>query len=171
MSNWVADNVRLTHVTIAPGRFRNFSGARTDWNKTGAHKFTIFLPVELGENLKEIGWNTKLMDPYREGDDPKYKLEIEASWDSKGGRFAPPVIKLYSWDGTETMLNEETVGLLDSTDIADAELEIRPHNWKSDDGKSGCKAYLQELLVTTRKPRMALDARMRRDDEDEEDEF
>ena len=80
------------------------------------------------------------------------------------------MIRLTSWDGKETFLTEETAGILDSTDIEDATVEIRPYNYDVD-GKTGCKAYLKEMTVVARKPRRALNARMDRDDDDDEEEF
>lgn len=169
---FVRDNEILEHAFIARGRFRNFSGVKTDVNKTGRRLFTVFLPYEVAMELGDIGWPIKEMAPYREGDDPTYKLEIEASWDTKGGQFHPPIIKMTSWDGVETELNEQTVGMLDRADIVDAKVEIRPYNWDVN-GKKGCKAYLVELDVKLKKPRRTLNANLNRynDDEGEEDEL
>lgn len=163
----VTNNERLEHVTIGRGSFRNFSGERKGFNKTGKRIFSVFLPEDLALDLMDIGWYIKKRDPYREGDDPTYQFDIEASYDTKDGKFRPPVVKLKSWDGKETMLTEETVGILDTVDIDDATLEVRPYNWDVD-GKSGCKAYLQELIVTAKPPRTARNATLRRDEDDDD---
>ena len=163
---FVKDNERLEHVTIGVGNWRNFRGERTENNKSGARKFNIFLPPDVADYLADVGWYVRTRDPYREGDDPTYFLEIEASYDTKGGQFAPPEITMVTYDGRETHLTEENVGLLDKSDIEDAELEIRPYNWNVN-GKRGCKAFLVELTVHLRKPRRALNANLRRDEEEE----
>lgn len=167
----VNDNEILEHVQIGRGSYRNFGGVKTTYNKTGERKFSVFLPQEVADYMEEVGWYIKHKPPYREGDDPQNQLDIAVSYDTKGGKFQPPVIRLTSWDGKETFLNEETAGILDSTDIEDATVEIRPYNYDVD-GKTGCKAYLKEMTVVARKPRRALNARMDRDrDDDDEEEF
>lgn len=166
---WVRDNERLDHVTIGVGNWRNFSGEKTEINKLGLRKFNIFLPHDLAMDLLDIGWNVKEHAPYREGDDATYTLEIEASYDTKEGRFPKPLVKLIAYDGTETLLSEETIGMLDRADIEEATVEFRPNNWEVN-GRWGCKAYLQELDVYLKKPRMARNARLN-SREDEEEEF
>ena len=164
---WVKDNERLEHVTIGNRRWRNFRGERSENNKMGRRLFNIFLPEPLAKELKEIGWHVKTHQPYREGDDPSYTLEIEASYDTKGGRFAPPVVTMVAYDGVETALTEETIGMLDTADIQEALVEFRPNNWEVNH-KWGCKAYLVELTAYLKMPRRARNASLR-DQEDEED--
>ena len=162
MSIRVTDNVRLEDVTIGWGTYRNFSGAKGKYNKAGERKFTVFLPQDAADELESLGWYVRHKPPYREGDDPQNLLDVALAFDPY-----PPAVILVSHDGTRTHLTEETVGLLDNTDIARADLEIRPYNWEVD-GKSGCKAYVKELEVTAKPPRRALNAHMsRRDDDDE----
>ena len=163
---WVRDNERLEHVTIGVGNWRNFSGEKTEINKTGRRVFNIFLPEALAMELREIGWNVKEHAPYREDGDTSYTLEIEASYDTKDGRFPKPLVKMIAHDGVESLLNEETIGMLDRADIADATVEFRPNNWEVN-GRWGCKAYLQELDVYLKAPRRARDASFgRREEED-----
>ena len=157
----VTDNVRLEDVTIGWGSYRNFSGTKTEYNKAGERKFTIFLPAPVADELEGIGWYVKHKPPYREGEDPQNLLDVAVAFDPY-----PPTVILISHDGTRTFLNEDTVGLLDNTDIAHADLELRPYNWEVN-GKTGTKAYVKELVVTAKPPRRALNASMHR----EEDEF
>lgn len=157
----VNENVRLENVFIGRGSFRNFSGEVTENNKSGARKFTIMLPEDLAAMLEETGWNIRHRPPYREGDDEQHLLDIFLGYDRM-----PPTVTLISYDGVKTYLNESTVGILDTTDIADATLEIRPYNWEVN-GKTGCKAYLQELIVTAKPPRRAFNASLHQRDEDE----
>lgn len=160
----VQENVRLEDVSIGYGSFRNFSGTETKFNRAGERKFSCFLPQDVSDELENMGWYIKHRPPYREGDDPQNQLDVAVAF----GQY-PPTVILVSHDGTRTYLNEENVGILDTTDIAHADLEIRPYNWEVN-GKTGTKAYLKELVVTARAPRRALNASMHRD-EDEEDEF
>ena len=153
----VNENVRLEDVRIGIGGYRNFSGNKTEYNKTGDRKFTIFLPEDVAAELEDIGWYVKHKPPYREGDDPQYQMDISVAFDPY-----PPSICLISYDGVRTYLNKSNVSVLDSTDIARADLELRPYNWEVN-GKTGCKAYLKELVVTAKPPRRSLNAGMHRD--------
>lgn len=158
----VTENVRLEDVTIGRGTYRNFSGIKDRFNAAGAKKFTVFLPEAAAQELEDLGWYVRHKPPYREGEEPQNLLDVAVAFEPY-----PPTVILESFDGTRTYLNDETVGLLDNTDIARADMEIRPYNWEVN-GKSGCKAYLKELVVTARAPRRALNASMggRYDEED-----
>lgn len=156
----ITGNVTFKDVFIAHGGYRNFSGTVKDTNKSGARKFTIFLPPEVGEMLQEEGWNAKYKESTRPEYDGQWQMDVFVSY-----KCYPPVIKLKSYDGQETLLTEESVGILDSTDIETADLEIRPYNWDVN-GKTGTKAMVQELTVTARKPRRVLDASMHQKNDD-----
>lgn len=161
MSVFVKDPIRLEDVYIPTGRWRNFSGQVTDVNRTGDRKFNIFLPQDLAEHMKELGWYVKYKDPYREGDDGTYFIEVNVSWKKN-----PPVIKLISSDGTSCYLDEDNVDILDSTDIQYATVELNPYNWEFN-GKTGCTAYLGELDVTAKPPRMSYRATLHRNEDDD----
>ena len=120
----VENNEILEHVYIAPGSFRNFSGVATAYNKSGERKFSVFLPEEVANDLEDIGWYIKRKPPYREGGDPQNQLDIAIGFD----RW-PPEVKIKADDGTVTYLNKDSIGILDSMDIEDARVEIRPYNW------------------------------------------
>ena len=161
MSKFVQDNFRIDNAYIPGGRWRNFSGIPNDVNKSGERKFTIFLPKELADIMTDIGWYVKSKDPRNEGDDPTYFIEVAVSW-----KLRAPLITLVSYDGVKTDLTKDTVGILDSVDIEKATVEINPNNWDVN-GKTGCKAYLYELEVHARKPRMAYNGALNRNEEDE----
>ena len=162
---FVKDNEILEHVYVAPGGYRNFRGERTENNKAGNRVFSVFLPREVGEYLIDIGWNVKVKPPYREGDDDQFQLDIFVSYDTKGGKFPVPIVKTVSYDGVEAELTQETVGMLDTADIIEAKVEIRPYNWHVND-KRGCKAMLHEITAYLRKPRRALNASLRIEEEE-----
>lgn len=159
----VEDSIRLTNVTIGRGSYRNFSGTKTEFNKSGERRFSVFLPEDVAAEMEELGWYIKHKPPYRDDAEPLHQLDIAVAF----GQY-PPTITLISHDGTRTILTKDTVGLLDNTDIAQADIIIRPYNWEVN-GKSGTKAYLKEAEITARAPRRALNAAMHRDED--EDEF
>ena len=157
----VNENVTIENAQI---RFRNFSGTKTEYNKAGNRQFSLFLPDDTSAILEEAGWYVKHKPPRREGDDPRNQLDISVMF----GKY-PPIIKLISHDGTESFLNEDNVGILDTVDIDNAIVTIRPYNWEVN-GKTGTKAYVQELLIYARPPRRALNGGFHQVEEDEEEE-
>lgn len=159
----VEENVRLEDVMIGYGSYRNFSGTETKFNKSGERKFSVFLPADVADELEDLGWYIKRKPPYREGEDPQNQLDVALAFEPY-----PPTVILETHDGARTYLNADNVGILDNTDIARADLEIRPYNWEVN-GKTGTKAYVKELVVRARPPRRSLNACMHREEEDEED--
>ena len=155
----VKENVRLEDVTIGRGGYRNFSGQKTEFNKAGERRFSIFLPEDTAAELENLGWNIKHKPPYEEGEPERLQMDIAVAFEPY-----PPTVVLVSHDGQRTFLSEESVCILDNTDIERADLEIRPYNWEVN-GKTGVKAYLKELVVTAKPPRRALNASMRRNED------
>jgi len=158
----VEENIRLEDITIGYGSYRNFSGNKTEYNRAGERKFTIFLPQDVADELEDLGWYVRHKPPYREGDDPQNLLDVALAFSPY-----PPTVILISHDGTRTLLNEENVGILDNTDIARADVEIRPYNWEVN-GRTGTKAYVKELAVTAKPPRRSLNARMNQYEDDDD---
>lgn len=161
----VNENVRLEDVRIGFGGYRNFGGKETQFNKSGERKFSVFLPEDVAQVLEEEGWNIKHKPPYREGEDPQNQLDIAVAFHPY-----PPTVTLISHDGTQSYLNEDSIGILDNTDIERADMEIRPYNWEVN-GRKGTKAYLKELVVWAKPPRRALNAGMHRREEAEDYPF
>lgn len=161
MGKYVESPFRIEDAFIPGGNWRNFSGRVTDINKTGERRFNIFLPEELATIMEDIGWYVKHREPTREGDDPLHFIEVAVSW-----KLKPPVIELRSHDGAKTYLNESNVEILDHTDIKTATVELNPHNWDVN-GRSGCRAYLKELIVEAKPPRMSYRGTLHRDEEDD----
>lgn len=157
----VNENVKLDDVFIGRGGWRNFSGTVNENNRSGQKKFSVFLPEELANTLKDIGWNVKRKPPYQEGGDELIFLDVFVDYD-----HYPPCIRLKSYDGESQLLSNDTVGLLDSVDIARADLEIRPYNWEVN-GKTGCKAMVHELTVTAKPPKRSFNASLHRRDDEE----
>ncbi|MBQ2533286.1 MAG: hypothetical protein II545_06580 [Lachnospiraceae bacterium] len=158
----VQNNEVLEHVEIGRGSYRNFSGIKSDFNKAGERRFSVFLPPDVAEYLEGVGWYVKHKPSRRDEGEELLQLDVAVGFD----RW-PPVITLISHDGVRSFLNSENVGLLDSVDIEDATMEIRPYNWEVN-GKTGCKAYLKELTVIAKPPRRALNASIHGESGDED---
>lgn len=136
------------HITIENARiaFRNFAGEAGQYNAAGRRNFCVFLEKELADTLTADGWNVRWLEPRDEGDDPQAYIQVAVQF----GKI-PPKIVLISSRG-KTLLDEESIKLLDIAEIAEIDLIIRPYNWVLHEGTkkeiSGVKAYLKSMYVT-----------------------
>lgn len=137
----VNQNLEIENANIGRGRYRNFSGEKSAFNPTGKRTFTVLLDEEIGHQLEDAGWHIRWRQPVDDQDDVIALLTVEVRF----GDY-PPKILLISGDD-RTYLDESNVSLLDSADIARADLIVRPYNWEVN-GKSGTKAYVKSLYVT-----------------------
>ncbi len=128
--------------------FRNFSGAGSRFNKEGDRKFTYeFYDEDEANRLKDIGWYVKTKLPNEEGDQIRYRIDVSVSFRSFPN-IPPAAIYIYS-NGVKTRLDEDTVGMLDSAEIRNVDLTIRPRWWLDDrTNEWKVKAYLKEMHVT-----------------------
>jgi len=144
----------LEEVEILPGRFRNFSGVKNEYNRNGASEFNIVLDPETADRLLEEGWNVKQLNPREEGDEPIPYLPCTVSFSN-----IPPTIYMLTGDNNKkTLLTEETIGLLDAVEIDYADIIINPYNWeiqKKDGVDSGIKAYVKTMYVKVVEDRFA----------------
>ena len=127
--------------------FRNFSGKKSSYNREGDRNFNVIIPSEeLAHKLAEDGWNIRCREPREEGDRPEFRLPVAVAFNYK-----PPKVILVT-KRNNTVLNEDTIGILDQADIVNVDLTIRPYNWKmqNKDGSEsfGVKAYLKTMYVT-----------------------
>lgn len=138
-SNLVLENVRII--------FRNFSGKETKFNREGKRNFCVLLDdpdiwdSRSVEAMERDGWNIRYLTP-REPDEPPIPyLPVTLSFNN----FPPKVILVTSRG--QTPLTEETVGMLDWSDIINVDLIVRPYEWEVND-KRGVKAYVKAMYVT-----------------------
>lgn len=131
----------IIEKAMLPTGFRNFSGKGKQFNAEGNRNFCIFLDDVKAEELKRSGWNVKYLRPREEGDKEQPFLQVSVNYNNK-----PPKIILISSRG-KTLLNEETVLLLDWAEIEYVDIIITPYNWTVG-GKSGVRAYLKSMYVT-----------------------
>lgn len=127
----------------------NFSGAPTPYNADGGKKtFNVVLDKKTADKMAEDGWNVKCKPagvPADEGDDG---IEEEFCYIevTVGYKIRPPKIVIIT-DTSRTMLNEDTVGMLDWADIRQVDLIAHASHWEVG-GKTGIKAYLKSMFVT-----------------------
>lgn len=130
------DNARIT--------YRNFEGRKEKYNNAGDRNFHLVIPnQELAEQLIEDGWNVKIKPPRTSDETGFITMKVKVKFNARG-----PAIYLKSGDRVNR-LDEETVARLDKIDIDSVDLDIRPYDWRDDDGEIGGRtAYLQSIYVT-----------------------
>lgn len=132
-NNIVIENARIG--------FRNFSGKEGKFNPAGRRNFCVFLPKEDADKLQEDGWNIRWLEPRDKDEERQGYLSVAVSYEN-----IPPKILIVSSRG-KTILNEETVGILDWAEIAEVDLILKPYNWTVS-GNKGIKAYVKSMYVT-----------------------
>lgn len=136
------------NITIEGARigFRNFSGKESRYNPAGRRNFCVFFDKEIAEQLIADGWNVRWLPAKEAEEDDVPYLQVAVNFDN-----IPPKIILISSRG-KTMLDANTVDILDWADIRNVDLIIRPYNWVLHEGtrneKSGVKAYLKSMYIT-----------------------
>lgn len=121
--------------------FRNFSGKEGQYNREGDRNFAVIIPEPDAQNLAADGWNVRYLEPREEGDSPTPYVSVSVNFNNR-----PPRVVLLT-STTRTQLDENSVEVLDWSDIKVADLIARGYEWNVN-GKSGIKAYLQSLFVT-----------------------
>lgn len=138
MSRRDVPNINIEGARIM---FRNFSGKNDRFNP-GRRNFSVIIddPKE-AESLREEGWNIKEYQADPE-EPPIYRLEVRI-------KFEPirPTIWLITKSGGKTLLNEETIDVLDDSEIDNIDLVVRPYCWEMN-GKTGISAYVKTMYVT-----------------------
>lgn len=131
------------NITIEGAKFvyrTNFSGIEETFNEEGNRYFNVAIPPEMVEALQADGWNIKFTKGSEEYPEEPY-LEVTV-----GFKYRTPEIVLIQ-DGKRTIITEQMVGLLDSTEYENVDVVIRPYVWSSAMG-SGVKAYLKTFYGT-----------------------
>lgn len=121
--------------------FRNFSGEERQFNDKGKRNFILYLNPERAKDMEEKGWNVRYTKPRDPDDEPRGMLQVAVKFDP-----IPPNIVMITSSG-QTKLDEDTVGILDTAELGNVDLIVRPYNWEMN-GKSGVKAYLKTMYAT-----------------------
>lgn len=134
----IKSNISIENARIG---FRNFSGKEGKFNPAGRRNFCVFLEEEVAKTLEKDGWNVRWLRPRDENEAEQGYLQVAVSYEN-----IPPKIIMISSKG-KTILDNESVGILDWAEIAEVDLIIRPYNWDVN-GKAGVKAYIKSMYVT-----------------------
>lgn len=141
--NMIKNNIAIENARIG---FRNFSGKEGKFNPAGRRNFCVFLEEDLARTLEKDGWNVRWLQPRDDNEAEQGYLQVAVSYDN-----IPPKIIMISSKG-KTIMDDESVGILDWAEISEIDLIIRPYNWVLHEGtkneKSGVKAYVKSMYVT-----------------------
>lgn len=136
--NLIIENARIG--------FRNFRGEESRYNPAGKRNFSVFLDPDTAHILEEEGWNVKWLAPRHPDDTEQAFIQVSVNFDN-----FPPKIVVISSRG-KTVLDAESVSILDWAEIEQVDLMIRPYRWILHEGtrneKRGIKAYLKSMYVT-----------------------
>lgn len=124
----------------------NFRGEPSQYNKDGRKEFNVVVETEeLANQLIADGWNVKHTKVQEEGDEPTYYLPVTVAYEN----FPPEIYMIDELTKRRTLLDDATVGLLDTADITKINLEVSGYNWNVN-GRSGIKAYVRRLNAFVR---------------------
>lgn len=144
------NDVTLRNVRII---FRNFAGSPTKFNPAGGKRtFSILLNEAEAAELGGMGFNVKALKQRDPDEEPAFHLPVEVSY-----RVKPPRIVFISNQGRKrTVIDEDTVSLIDYTEIEKIDLTINPYQWEMENAR-GIKAYLRTMYVTIREDELDIE--------------
>lgn len=129
----IIENARLV--------LKNFSGKPDKFTPAGKRSFGVVISPELAEQFEEEGIPVKYFPPRHEEDEPLPWVKVKVNMN----RENPP--RVFTSRGEEkTKLDEESLPILDFSDIAMASMELSVYEWTMGD-KSGKALYLQNLVA------------------------
>lgn len=124
--------------------WKNFSGNPDKFNPQGGKRlFNLVLTEEEAEVLTEEGWNVKSREPKDGEGDTLYYLPVRVNY---SGKKPPKVYMITKKNKEGTLLDEDTIDLLDSEEIRSCDVEISPYPWEVG-GKVGISAYLRTMYA------------------------
>lgn len=129
--------------------FLNFAGKETEYNRQGDRNFGVILPEDVAQQMEADGWNIKWLKAREEGDVDVPWVQVSVSFKNK-----PPKVVMVT-SRNRTILDEDTIEMLDYADIAKVDLILNPYSWTVRDA-SGIKAYLKTMFVTIEEDELEL---------------
>lgn len=134
---------RIPPITIENAKltYKNFSGTAKRFNAKGLRNFAVILDNDLAKVLEQDGWNVKWPKAREDGEERNPTLKVSLRFDNY-----PPRIVLIT-KGNKSILDEESVSILDWAEIQNVDIVLNPYSGEVD-GKPYVKAYLSKMFVT-----------------------
>ena len=144
---------KASNITIEGAKiiFRDFTGTYDKkYNPASQKKFGVLIEdEELVEQLKEDGWNVKVLNSNDEYESDAYYLPVKVKFSNY-----PPTAYLIK-GSKKVRLDEDTIGQLDNVVISNVDLIISPYSYpaivatdKTPGRPGGVAAYLKAIYVT-----------------------
>jgi hypothetical protein len=138
---------KLGNLTLEDAKFfgrPNFSGEE-DQFKDARRKFTVLIPNEIADQLREMGWNVKTNIPTQEevaqGREQISHLKV----------MVDRTADVWVFMGEEKeKLNELTMGVLDKSRVERLDMEIRAWEYDPEDKPGEFSARLVTLIAVIR---------------------
>lgn len=121
--------------------YKNFSGKPGTYNAEGQRNFSVELDHELAAEIRQIGWNPKLIKRTAEfpEEDRLYHLKVNVSYDNR----PPRIFFITKSTNSRNPIDEEFVGLVDRGIFDKVDVTLSPYNHKMNGG--GVTAYLRTM--------------------------
>ena len=131
--------------------FTNFRGLPTKFDPAGGKRsFCVAIPdPDLAQQMRDEGWNVRVLAPRNEDEAPLDYMQVKVAF----GSIPPKIIMIAN--GVQTALDETDIGQLDTAEIQNVDLIIRPYNWNVR-GDTGVTAYLKTMYVTIKVDRFVI---------------
>lgn len=136
--NMATNNLVLEDARIG---FRNFSGKEGRYNPEGRRNFCVFIDDDTAHMLESNNWNVRWLQPKDPAETPQAYIQVNISFDN-----IPPKVVMITSRG-KTILDEDSVNVLDWAEIENVDIIIRPYMWDVG-GRTGIKGYVKSLYVT-----------------------
>lgn len=139
------DKPRLSNITFENARlvFTNFEGKGDNFNPKGVRNFCVLLDDDVANELKAQGYNVRYLAAREPGDADQAYMQVKVSYDN----YPPKVVLVSPSTGKQTILTEDTISILDWTEMANVDFMTSPYEWEIN-GKTGVKPYLKKMFVT-----------------------
>lgn len=136
----VEDELTLRDVRLI---FKNFEGKKKLYNEEGQRNFSIWLDSRQAAELRQIGWNTKLIKRTAEfpEEDREWHLKVNVSY--REGTRHPRIFFITKSTNSRNPIDEEFVKFVDTAQFDRVDVTISPYNHTFNGG--GVTAYLRTM--------------------------
>lgn len=141
-------NQKLGNLTLTDAKFwgrPNFSGEE-DRFRDSRRKFSVIIPNEHADHLRDLGWNVKTTIPENPEQEPVSGLKVMLNFRmAETGEQGPDVWIIMGEEREK--LTSKTIGLLDRSRVIDMGMEIRAWEYDPEEKPGEYSARLVQLVA------------------------